>query len=115
MCALVTGFQTCALPIYGLSRDLEFCAHHPRLGNINQLRKGTKGRVGPADELFNAIIIIECGATELHPTLKQRRPENRFIRKQDRKSVVKGNGVTVSIALGVRRISKKKKNKTQRI
>src|SRR3546814_5046083 len=82
MCALVTGFQTCALPIYGLSRDLEFCAHHPRLVIINQLRKGTKGRVGPADELFIAIIIIECGATELHPTIKQRRPETRFIRKQ---------------------------------
>src|SRR3546814_6998852 len=54
----------------------------PRLGNINQLRKGTKGRVGPADELLIAIIIIECGATELHPTIKQRRPETRFIRKQ---------------------------------
>src|SRR3546814_9474091 len=71
-----------AQSIDGLSRDFKFCARHPRLGNINQLRKGTKGRVGPADELLIAIIIIECGATELHPTIKQRRPETRFIRKQ---------------------------------
>src|SRR3546814_1368503 len=53
-----------AQSIDGLSRDFKFCARHPRLGNINQLRKGTKGRVGPADELLIAIIIIECRSEE---------------------------------------------------
>src|SRR3546814_14364008 len=81
-CALVTGVQTCALPISALQQEL-------------------------ADET----ILVERRAEVEAATEKARQAETALeaaLREEDRKSVVQGKSVSVRVDLGGRRIIKNK-------
>src|SRR3546814_21005794 len=87
-CALVTGVQTCALPIYRISRSLEAAHYEPGsiIGSEQELRE--QNNAGRA--LFRqAMRILEA-----------------------RKSVVQGKSVSGRVDLGGRRIIKKKTTHT---
>src|SRR3546814_20722203 len=83
-CALVTGVQTCALPIYRRARQ-----RHRRQG----------------------LAACERGRQQTARRYQPGRHRRRGGQKQDRKSVVEGKGVSVRVDLGGRRIIKKKNNK----
>src|SRR3546814_2251674 len=74
-CALVTGVQTCALPIYG-ARTLQRGDHHVDLAGLR-----INGRL--AVSLFSA---RECGFDEAAPLAAPEVPCHAF--EVDRKSVV---------------------------
>src|SRR3546814_18820727 len=81
-CALVTGVQTCALPICGKS----------------------------IREIFNRFFFIVAKWREKMAS-KQKGKKGMERRSRDRKSVVLGKSVSVRVDLGGRRIIKKKKEK----
>src|SRR3546814_16413075 len=105
-CALVTGVQTCALPICGGGR--------PHLDR-------TRAAVDPGNGRQAARPGHRCGGRGAHsprkPAVRARRPRraggcgagNRLSAPGDRKSVVSGKSVSVRVDLGGRRIIKKKK------
>src|SRR3546814_15390185 len=101
-CALVTGVQTCALPILGGAKAFRM-----------------KPRPGEADwftvlrDLASAAAI---GLERLHGLERGYRDAQRTIAAEyrpDRKSVVKGKSVSVRVDLGGRRIIKKKNSRLQ--
>src|SRR3546814_14351776 len=102
-CALVTGVQTCALPISNLKLpetsfdDALFCSHCIPMG---QTLNNSAGRIG----------------VNGHPLTREQeeilaQPPTRTRKWIDRKSVVEGKSVSVRVDLGGRRIIKKKKKK----
>src|SRR3546814_11262606 len=89
-CALVTGVQTCALPI--------FLAPMSRVSDL---------RLSGAQYLSG----IHCGCPSVsRPAQRPDAPTRRHASREaeDRKSVVSGKSVSVSVDLGGRRIIKKK-------
>src|SRR3546814_3764325 len=83
-CALVTGVQTCALPIYARVRTAE----HPLVPGKPAQALHDQPVVGPAFEFHDVFKVAGC--------------------REDRKSVVLGKSVSVRVDLGGRRILKKK-------
>src|SRR3546814_4563523 len=103
LCALVTGVQTCALPIYLLLlRTLRAVLQTALLTVLDALGiKDTAQHV-----ITHAGKVAHTSATDQHNTV--------FLKVmafagKDRKSVVKGKSVSVRVDLGGRRIIKKKK------
>src|SRR3546814_20296616 len=112
-CALVTGVQTCALPIScgllgaRLCRPRLRCHMTPRLmmrqgrtafnlaalGSVDNYRKQT---------MTHALLIM---ARKLRAVSSS----GRALRREDRKSVVSGKRVSIRVGLGGRRIIKKTK------
>src|SRR3546814_13041425 len=96
-CALVTGVQTCALPIYMRLRtryvDEQATDLDDALARIDKYTKAGEAKS----------IALLGNAAELLPRLVER----------DRKSVVEGKSVSVRVDLGGRRIIKKKNNTTR--
>src|SRR3546814_15173817 len=86
MCALVTGVQTCALPIWAFD---------------------------PALEYHRALVRRRAGADPQHAASRRSGRSDRG--SVDRKSVVKGKSVSVRVDFGGRRIIKKKKRTHIRI
>src|SRR3546814_15172969 len=84
-CALVTGVQTCALPI---------CRHRHAQ------------RLGPGDERGARLGLVVPGEVD-RAGLRARQP------RPDRKSVVLGKRVSVRVDLGGRRLIKKKKQQAE--
>src|SRR3546814_15181727 len=93
-CALVTGVQTCALPIYWREKT---CFHHDSQ-NLLVFRYPKKSDLLYPDRRLRTI--RQCKAVDI-------------VRAQryalDRKSVVKGKSVSVRVDFGGRRIITKKK------
>src|SRR3546814_15976501 len=92
-CALVTGVQTCALPIYEVSGEIVATG-----AGVERVKTGDRVSVLPFISCGKCLACLEgdpmgCG--------------------QDRKSVVKGTSVSVRVDLGGRRLIKKKKNGTE--
>src|SRR3546814_15372116 len=112
-CALVTGVQTCALPIYLAENHLEIVVGdvaEPRLGLDAKDFDSLAGRVDH---------IVHCGALVNHMLSYADLfgPNVAGIAQLialDRKSVVEGTSVSVRVDLGGRRIIKYK-NKTDHI
>src|SRR3546814_15391860 len=112
-CALVTGVQTCALPICvvwrdtGVSADGRIRNAFDPPGTWRRLRlqavtgSAARAAVGHADD---------AGVPRSAGWHRNRR-RCRRLSHQDRKSVVKGKSVSVRVDLGGRRTIKKKKKK----
>src|SRR3546814_20305410 len=106
MCALVTGVQTCALPISGMVSGWRGRVSGPLMP---QHRRRQRFQPVTADQLqlppvdLQQAVVLE--ALE-HAT-------DRF-RRQDRKSVVSGKSVSVRVYLGGRRIFKTKKTNDEK-
>src|SRR3546814_4680795 len=100
-CALVTGVQTCALPISQLARrDARPHDHRRRRRNPSdrQQRHGDRPRrESPRRDHLGACALLKEKAP-VQKTTKRRSEERRV-----------GKEVSVRVALGVRRIIKKKK------
>src|SRR3546814_19443264 len=129
-CALVTGVQTCALPIWQ-RRALRQRAHDGRIFAFEQRQAGVRpepcaGAVGltgggierhgrnsngPGNHLR-----CTCCRCRRSTTITYGRgattPAAPWSSTPDRKSVVWGKGVAVRVDLGGRRINKKNKTKT---
>src|SRR3546814_15750543 len=97
-CALVTGVQTCALPICpghdGRPRRRQSRGDHHRARQSGLLRVAADRSAAAAQRLGQE---PQEGAQDHRP---------------DRKSVVEGKSVSVRVGLGGRRYLKKKKQKT---
>src|SRR3546814_17361028 len=111
-CALVTGVQTCALPISagvvrghpgsGSLLDFRGLFIRHKEGFVRLLNRPTSGArametlapMRPSSPIFST------RARQLHPAWQ--------LRQEDRKSVVEGKSVSVRVDLGGRRINKKK-------
>src|SRR3546814_17000569 len=104
-CALVTGVQTCALPI----SVVEVAPDLVEIGRAVAIALGTLGRLGPiivATTPARVIQIEEFGdSRHCFPQ------SGRSLQLPDRKSVVEGKSVSVRVDLGGRRIIKKKKKR----
>src|SRR3546814_19139499 len=112
-CALVTGVQTCALPIYneGIHQAIEakegvaVKAENQTLATVTlqnyfRLYKKLSGMTGTAEtEAAEFMSTYKIGVVQI--------PTN----KPDRKNVVEGKSVSVRVDLGGRRIIKTKKKK----
>src|SRR3546814_16845943 len=97
-CALVTGVQTCALPVWG-----ELFMQQPAGAWIavqGEPRFRTRG--------FSTSISLIARMDEAAENISVNRLEN-----SDRKSVVSGKSVAVRVDLGCRRLIKKKNIHTQ--
>src|SRR3546814_13344394 len=93
-CALVTGVQTCALPIYHRRRHLSRSSEAWRARTAGRSRRFCVGHL---------VGVIQARAW------RSALPEERAVATDaDRKSVVKGKSVSVRVDLGGRRIIKKK-------
>src|SRR3546814_11810290 len=101
-CALVTGVQTCALPISRRHAALPVgpCRGAPR-------RRGTENRAGPSGGK-SVRRRPRRPPRALRGGARSRRARCRA-RTGDRKSVVEGQSVSVRVDLGGRRILQKKK------
>src|SRR3546814_3955046 len=107
-CALVTGVQTCALPIYHGVLFLDELPEFPRsvlelLRQPLEERRLTISRAAMSLE-FPSDFLLVCALNPC-PCGYLGDPRGR-----DRKSVVWGKRVSVRVALGGRRIIKKKNN-----
>src|SRR3546814_8924271 len=108
-CALVTGVQTCALPIYAIDISAFVLADGRRISVLDDWNGGT-----PAERRFLRIVhqsACKRFGTVLGPDYNSAH-ENHFHLEADgadRKSVVSGKSVSVGVDLGGRRIIKKKK------
>src|SRR3546814_13162662 len=121
-CALVTGVQTCALPISAQRRRPRH-AHHVRPGlsrlDIAALPDAPKGKrnqqpaadmdaeLDPAAPRALQIETMRAECAEEEPEQKSK------AHRSDRKSVVEGKGVSERVDNGGRRLIKKKKRKIQ--
>src|SRR3546814_17514651 len=92
-CALVTGVQTCALPICQANQQVEVRCRDKRHGDVlaDQILRRFDARTVACHQRFGQADVVED-------------PE-------DRKSVVSGKSVSVRVDLGGRRIIKKKKTR----
>src|SRR3546814_10650564 len=98
-CALVTGVQTCALPIWRWLGAYEFRPHHDDPGSI------PGGNGGGPERRTRTAATGDRPAGRAYAPAPRRGPV-------DRTSVVWGKSVSGSVDLGGRRIIKKKRNKT---
>src|SRR3546814_14301535 len=104
-CALVTGVQTCALPIFPWRRVRS--VHKPRLWSAEKQADDTRGlrpasrRCAPPLGTMKAI----------RPRAAAARDSATSAARRDRQSVVSGKSVSVRVDLGGRRIIKKKQHK----
>src|SRR3546814_1211828 len=96
-CALVTGVQTCALPI-----SLGEADHRAGIAELTQVRSLVRERRQRGAGLAG---LPEAGLGGQHPA-------GHLARQRDRKSVVEGKSVAVRVDLGGRRNIKKKKERT---
>src|SRR3546814_17845677 len=103
-CALVTGVQTCALPIFGVLCDRQHTAPLPRARRPRRPPCVPLRKHAPTTE--RAPGRDRAGAVD--------RPSRCRAGPRDRKSVVSGKSVSVRVDLGGCRIIKKKKT-TQNI
>src|SRR3546814_17575578 len=119
ICALVTGVQTCALPIFrrdagddarggtAALRSVEPCAHRagkPAQSRLLALRRLCRCRPRGAWAAQEPSDRAAQEAREFHRGGRAQRPW------ADRQSVVSGKRVSVRVDLGGRRIIKKKNN-----
>src|SRR3546814_12643753 len=95
-CALVTGVQTCALPIWQLRHRTEFP------GRLPPATVTPRHCVRLAWQIKQNIATVTAASAVNLPSAPSLR---------DRKSVVSGKSVSVRVDLGGRRIIKKKKKK----
>src|SRR3546814_18678167 len=95
MFALVTGVQTCALPICSL-RHVHGRAHEPRQVDLDRR------------SLLRLRIDLHVAARLLDDAVDLAQPQAGAPADGDRKSVVLGKSETVSVDLGGRRTLKKK-------
>src|SRR3546814_12643954 len=93
-CALVTGVQTCALPI-------SYVKYVPRIGTAPAPMAEDAAALLDAYEVW----VVDGDEDVLAAAL--------VLHQADRKSVVEGKSVSVRVDLGGRRIIKKKTNHTQ--
>src|SRR3546814_20797817 len=104
-CALVTGVQTCALPIYPLARP----------GAVGPRASGDAAARGVYPRPARAVGLDrhQDPRRPPRPAAGARDPESRRRRRAppDRKSVVWGKRVSVRVVLGGRRITKKTKHR----
>src|SRR3546814_7705811 len=105
-CALVTGVQTCALPIFEDVIQETYC-QIAALKDVGHIRSGrayffTAARSIVLMRLRRQRIVSIESVTEI---------ESLNIVGEDRKSVVEGKSVSVRVDLGCHRIIKKKKKK----
>src|SRR3546814_15889797 len=96
-CALVTGVQTCALPIFGAQLAIEIPVEADYVIPVPD--SGVPAAIGYAQQ---SGIPFELGIIRSH-----------YVGRTDRKSVVSGTSVSVRVDIGGRRIIKKKKNTSQ--
>src|SRR3546814_18997187 len=97
ICALVTGVQTCALPISACSM---YCCRRPRI----LARRAASART-------KAALHVRCFAGSCEKASSTtRKSRSSWSTRRDRKSVVKGKSVSVRVDLGGRRRIKKKKH-----
>src|SRR3546814_14866491 len=131
-CALVTGVQTCALPIssiyLGVSPDeLDRVAplynlFFQQLIDLNTRQLPDDGeklsvllildefaRLGRAQVIANALSYVRGYGLRLLPVIQSRSQLRNVYGEQDRKSVVSGKRVSGGVALGGGRFLKKKK------
>src|SRR3546814_14528012 len=123
-CALVTGVQTCALPIYRLSGDYNPLHADPeaarRVGFDRPILHGLSTFGVATHGLLKAVCGYEPGriASIVGRFTAPGFPVEAFLTDylvdgalvRDRKRVVSGQSVSVRVDLGGRRILKKKKN-----
>src|SRR3546814_2373974 len=109
-CALVTGVQTCALPIYGVAAQVD--ARDAAGGRCDPPQR-VRGR--PARRRGGYRDGVERDGAFRHAGMggdQRAQPEPLDsaggLRRGDRKSVVEGKSVSVRVTLGCRRILKKK-------
>src|SRR3546814_6317151 len=103
-CALVTGVQTCALPI--LLTHGEIVVGAPDGDRLGAVMAGEAMGVGEGSLFAEDVDEDAIAPFSVQPIDRLR--ENTLV---DRKSVVQGKSVSVSVDLGGRRLIKKKKNK----
>src|SRR3546814_16874712 len=113
-CALVTGVQTCALPIYGHRVDYE-------TGPVYWGEPGTNGQHSFYQPIHQGTRLVPCDFIGFCEPLSPLREQHDlllahlFAQGEDRQSVVEGKSVAVRLDLGGRRIIKKKtKHETDR-
>src|SRR3546814_20299792 len=110
ICALVTGVQTCALPILQAIDE----ARWP--GNVRELENRIKRAVIMADgKLVMREDLDMAGGGEGEEAWLNLRSAREAADRVDRKSVVEGQGVSVRVDLGGGRIIHKKKRYTTEI
>src|SRR3546814_12280349 len=120
-CALVTGVQTCALPIFvvavqnragGLQHLLHLVTHAQRLAGSAGQRHGGRIQRAVVEVLGAARVVgrhlVRQQAGDQRDQLVPEGQEDRG----DRQSVVEGKSVSVSVDVRSRRIIKKKKHET---
>src|SRR3546814_15105399 len=112
MCALVTGVQTCAHPLF------ERAIRPITLQRKNALFTGHD--LGAENWVTFASLIETCKLSGINPQAYLTDVLARIVLRGDvdqidRKSVVKGKSVSVRVDLGGRRIIKKKKHNTNKI
>src|SRR3546814_11597613 len=93
ICALVTGVQTCALPIWSL-------IHARPVGG-----RGVSGPLGQRPDVAHQMKKQFAGLLEVHHVSRMFEPAEAL----DRKSVVEGKSESVRVDLGGRRTIKKKR------
>src|SRR3546814_14388929 len=104
-CALVTGVQTCALPIYAVAVTV-----YDRTGTLALTDEGQVLVLGD-----DAPPPVEVGVEGYHFQFQQAADPTRLDTHRDRKSVVSGQSVSVRVVLGGRRIiTKKTERNTQK-
>src|SRR3546814_11022461 len=101
MCALVTGVQTCALPIFHGGCRSRSCQH----GGPEHLH-WSGGREGQLSQCRGNRCRGGRGQGRCDPSGLRLPVGKRSLRRKDRKSVVQGKRVPVRVALGGRRTSK---------
>src|SRR3546814_19815329 len=112
MCALVTGVQTCALPIYRARRGAQPRRRRDRRGGAGRRPPGANlaaglAVAGRAKRVFSRLSKRLSGPS-VYPALTLAG----LPCGNDRKSVVEGKSVSVRVDLGGRRIFKKKMKKS---
>src|SRR3546814_15974259 len=104
MCALVTGVQTCALPIFEAMTMAD---------KIVVMHDGKVEQIGAPLELYDHPANLFVAGVIGSPAMNfiEGRVSLNGRARLDRKSVAEGKSVTVSVDLGGGRYIKKKKNK----
>src|SRR3546814_15803708 len=117
-CALVTGVQTCALPIYGKEVAIDPMRQIKQLTTVDFSLSYVSKRVVPDPEYAYAIrydesawssdkLTVDVSAMGLLDKVHFKAEDTTA--KLDRKSVVEGKSVSVRVAFGGGRCVKKKK------
>src|SRR3546814_13037186 len=123
-CALVTGVQTCALPIYlgeelhafhavlvGVAEGRAFPAAEAVIGDRHRQRDvdADHADIDPCGEFARRMAVAGEYGDAIAVLVFRWQPQSLLDDFGDRKSVVEGKSVSVRVALGGGRIIKKKK------